>query len=251
MKIALLSDLHLDHYSAKAAGLLDHLRTLCLDGDVCVLAGDIADGRFPDQYQELFEGLRKWYSHVIIVTGNHDYYKTSLEGAHHSIALAIANLGDVGSVHHLHRNSVKIGNRTFHGHTMWYRTAPGNDAYEHWMNDIHFIQGLRDFRELENGYWENFVADNVKAGDVVITHHLPSLLSVPPRFKRSETNRFFVCDMELEIKRLKPALWLHGHTHDAVDYILHDTRVVCQPRGYPREKSHGPRGYQPKLIVLD
>jgi len=27
-------------------------------------------------------------------------------------------------------------------------------------------------------------------------------------------------------------LWVHGHTHDAFDYELNGTRVVCNPRGY-------------------
>ena len=27
-------------------------------------------------------------------------------------------------------------------------------------------------------------------------------------------------------------LWVHGHTHDAHDYVLNDTRIVCNPRGY-------------------
>jgi len=30
----------------------------------------------------------------------------------------------------------------------------------------------------------------------------------------------------------EPALWVHGHLHDSVDYQLCETRVVCNPRGY-------------------
>ena len=26
--------------------------------------------------------------------------------------------------------------------------------------------------------------------------------------------------------------WIHGHTHDACDYMIGDTRVLCNPRGY-------------------
>jgi Icc-related predicted phosphoesterase len=35
----------------------------------------------------------------------------------------------------------------------------------------------------------------------------------------------------------RPALWLHGHTHGSCDYKLGDTRVVCNPMGYPGEVS--------------
>ena len=27
-------------------------------------------------------------------------------------------------------------------------------------------------------------------------------------------------------------LWTHGHTHDKFDYLVGNTRVVCNPRGY-------------------
>jgi hypothetical protein len=27
-------------------------------------------------------------------------------------------------------------------------------------------------------------------------------------------------------------LWTHGHTHEDFDYMVEQTRVVCNPRGY-------------------
>ena len=27
-------------------------------------------------------------------------------------------------------------------------------------------------------------------------------------------------------------LWTHGHTHDVFDYVIGETRIVCNPRGY-------------------
>lgn len=33
------------------------------------------------------------------------------------------------------------------------------------------------------------------------------------------------------------ALGVHGHSHTAVDYDVAGTRVVCNPRGYPGEKT--------------
>jgi Icc-related predicted phosphoesterase len=36
------------------------------------------------------------------------------------------------------------------------------------------------------------------------------------------------------------ALWIHGHTHESMDYTLAGTRVVCNPRGYlPDEPNPG------------
>jgi hypothetical protein len=32
--------------------------------------------------------------------------------------------------------------------------------------------------------------------------------------------------------------WIHGHTHDEFDYTIGITKVLCNPRGYPKENQH-------------
>ena len=32
-------------------------------------------------------------------------------------------------------------------------------------------------------------------------------------------------------------LWTHGHVHNVFDYTIGETRVVCNPRGYPGENT--------------
>lgn len=39
-------------------------------------------------------------------------------------------------------------------------------------------------------------------------------------------------DLEPQIRRWQPALWLHGHVHDSFDYYIGNTRIVANPRGY-------------------
>ena len=38
--------------------------------------------------------------------------------------------------------------------------------------------------------------------------------------------------MDNFIRQYQIDLWIHGHIHDAADYRLYDTRIVCNPRGY-------------------
>lgn len=70
---------------------------------------------------------------------------------------------------------------------------------------------------------------------VVVTHHLPAWGSVAPRFQQDLVSAGFASDLSDLILRHQPSLWIHGHTHDAFDYWLGNTRVICNPRGYPRE----------------
>jgi hypothetical protein len=49
---------------------------------------------------------------------------------------------------------------------------------------------------------------------------------------------------------LAPRYWLHGHVHKSLDYTIGDTRVICNPRGYPgpggtRENPH----FDPTLTI--
>jgi hypothetical protein len=60
---------------------------------------------------------------------------------------------------------------------------------------------------------------------------------VSAQYKGSPLNPFFVCDVENIIYERTPKLWIHGHTHDSVDLKLGDTRIVCNPIGYPHERN--------------
>lgn len=48
------------------------------------------------------------------------------------------------------------------------------------------------------------MATQLEAGDVVLTHHLPTPKSVPPRFARAAINAFFVSDMTSYLRELRP-----------------------------------------------
>jgi hypothetical protein len=69
---------------------------------------------------------------------------------------------------------------------------------------------------------------------VVCTHHSPSLQSCHPRYKEDTLmNGGYHSDLEYLMEGYRNIkLWTHGHTHEDFDYMVHDTRVVCNPRGY-------------------
>ena len=31
-------------------------------------------------------------------------------------------------------------------------------------------------------------------------------------------------------------MWFHGHTHDTYDYMIDQTRILCNPKGYPMQR---------------
>jgi hypothetical protein len=79
------------------------------------------------------------------------------------------------------------------------------------------------------------VFGQLSPGDVVITHHLPSARSTPEMHRDSALQPWFVASDTETLFGMKPSAWIHGHTHARCDYVLHETRVLCNQVGYPDE----------------
>ena len=81
---------------------------------------------------------------------------------------------------------------------------------------------------------------------VVVTHHSPSLCSVPERWKADRLTPAYASNLDALFREMQPCLWVHGHIHHRADYTIGNTRVVCNPRGYPDEPV---ADFEPGLIV--
>ena len=68
---------------------------------------------------------------------------------------------------------------------------------------------------------------------MVITHHLPSYMSVATAYKNPRDEQFnYLYYSDLDKLVDKADYWFHGHTHTSADYVLGNCRVICNPRGY-------------------
>jgi len=80
----------------------------------------------------------------------------------------------------------------------------------------------------------NIVTQDKTKKYIVIGHHAPTPLSIAEWFKHDTLmNGAFHSDLsEFIMDRPQITLWTHGHMHNVSDYMMGDTRVVCNPRGY-------------------
>jgi hypothetical protein len=123
----------------------------------------------------------------------------------------------------------------FYGGTMWFPDTPEVFLYSHMLNDFRKIKSFpREGYEQNTCFYERL--SEVSSDTVVISHHLPTEKSVPDEYYGDKTNCFYVSDVKLGYA-CTPKVWCHGHTHRAQDYKAGETRVVCNPLGYPGEKS--------------
>lgn len=254
MKIRVLSDLHLE---------LSPWAPSKVEADVTVLAGDIHN------HTHAFEWIEQHIDGpVIYVPGNHEFYWAEMHGIRAELKRRAG-----GRIHVLDNESIEIHGETesvrFVGSTLWtdyklYGAEKMGDAMHqarHFMIDHSQIRcaPLNFFTPSqalglhhESVSWlASELAKPIDSKTVVVTHHLPSMLSVADRFKDSTLSAAFASNLDQLVKRAD--LWVHGHTHDSVDYWLGKCRVVCNPRGYVRERYDGTKvenkAFNPELVI--
>jgi predicted phosphodiesterase len=249
MRLQVLSDLHLESGSPPPPAA---------DADVVVLAGDIHVGAAGLEWaQKQFVGKP-----VVYVLGNHEFY-------HHSIPELTEELkrkSNGGDVRVLENDAVEIDGFTFLGCTLWtdYRVWPDEDAAMllagERMNDHYVIEMRRQKRlfrpwdavklfERSVAWLHQELPKHDPARTIVVTHHAPSRLSIPPFHLGSPLNAAFVSDLDEIIADSRVALWVHGHTHENVDYRIARTRVLSNQGGYAARPGKVLPGFDPGLVV--
>lgn len=229
MNIQVLSDLHLDFHRDGGRGFLASLDPSGVD--VLVLAGDLAEVRSPVHAPALAV-LCARYPHVVYVAGNHEYYGLKpAEVAEHRTRLS----AKLPNLHWLDDSHVDLGGLTFVGATLWFPDLPGNDRYRMFLSDFSCIEDFEPWVYERHAATRTYLGHALRPGAVLVTHHLPHPLSVHPKFANSALNRFFLGDIGDVLQARRPALAIHGHTHERLEYVTGRTRIVCNPLGYPGE----------------
>lgn len=251
MKIALLSDLHLSVHP------LDAPHT---DADVVVLAGDL------HRPAQAMAWARQFAQPTLFVAGNHEFYGSDL----------VSTLAQLRT--HAHASNVRVlehgewqhGGVRFLGCTLWsdYRLfdsaeqrSEGLHKAQEFVRDFSRIGVAPDFAERFTpavsqllfgqavAWLEERFATPFDGPTVVVTHFAPTPASIAPQFIGSPLNACFVSDLQAQILRWQPALWLHGHVHHRCDYQVGATRVVANPRGYAPQGVAENSAFAPGLLL--
>jgi Icc-related predicted phosphoesterase len=239
MRLHVLSDLHLEH----RPGWRDFVDGIPSDvGEVLVLAGDVLCLAAEQDSIQMLDRLRRKARDVVYVLGNHEHYRGALGPTKAVAAVICAAAG----IHLLDETSVTLAGRRFLGCTLWFPFDKAAQSVRHFLTDFHLIARFEREVYEENRRAVAFLDGNVRPDDVVITHHLPSRAGIGAHFKREPFVRlapFFANDHDALVERRQPALWIHGHMHVPSDWRLGQTRIVCNPIGYPGDRGAGRLDY--------
>jgi len=281
MKIALCSDLHLEFEDVDLKNT-DGAEVLILSGDI-MIAEDLHNHpptvvspyesytelgsrqKAAQRFRAFLTRVSNEFPHVIYVAGNHEFYHGKWNASVEHLRKACA---DYPNIYFLERDSKTIGEYTFVGCTLW------TDCNNHDPLTIHALSDMmNDFRVIRNDemdytklrpahtisrhtkskqYIKSVVSEKTDEKFVVVGHHAPSSLSINEKYKHPVhhlMNGGYSSDLsELIMDHPQIKLWTHGHMHDPVDYVIGETRVVCNPRGY---KGSDPQADVFELKFLD
>jgi Icc-related predicted phosphoesterase len=212
--------------------------------DVVVLAGDIHVGLSAIPWaNEQFKDIP-----VLYVPGNHEYYRQALPKHLHKLKA----LAEGTNVHVLDNDALRIGEVVFLGCTLWtdfelFGNPKAAGAYaSQRMTDYRRIRVNPLYRRLRSTdtvgihyrsrSWLSHQLDTYRGAEiVVVTHHAPSKRSLPARFEDDLLSAAYASHLDALVERSGARLWIHGHVHEYQDYLIGNTRVLCNPRGYPGE----------------
>lgn len=264
MKIKLVSDLHLEFSN------IDIPNNGC---DVLILSGDIMIAEelhdFPYDaptdptiiqksprylksliYRDFLKRCSDNFSHVVYVAGNHEFYHGKW---HASIDYLREECSRYPNIYFLERNIKVIDGLPFLGCTLWTNMHSRNPITMYHLQD--HMNDYRVIRNDKNGYARVTPEDAVRRHEdsmywlrgavklydrcVVVTHMAPTARSIHPRYAHDyHMNGGYHSDLsEFILDHPQIKLWTHGHVHNPLEYMVGETLVACNPRGY--------EGYEP------
>lgn len=258
MKIQILSDLHMEFGAATVSPT---------SADVVVLAGDVhkrihgvewAKRTFPNQP-------------VVYVAGNHEFY-----GGHWVRTLDKLRASAQGSnVHFLEDDEEVINGVRFLGSTLWtnfklfgaenqmacmtlanqkmndYRKIRAPTIGSGLGGDFAQLLPVQSVRRFDNSskFLRSKLRERFDGATVVVTHHAPHPNSNPDEHQGDLLSAAYASDLS-ELFVHGPDLWIHGHIHRSFDYVIGQTRVLCNPKGYPgRSASSENALFDPALVL--
>jgi predicted phosphodiesterase len=269
MRFALVSDIHLECMDKPAR--LKNLVTS--DAEVLILAGDIGHPS-QDSYWELLQDAADAFVHVFVVAGNHEYYAKDeagrgLEQAEVNRLMDEAAAAAGPNVSVLRRGryvevTEKINTDTDNegddvntdseynlktikvlGCTLWTSGAdekelePGVTRVEDKIRDFKAIPGLTPKRyraqhEADRAWLKSQLQLDDCDVNLVVTHHLPTLLAHNPARMNSSKRFFYASDCE-DLMAMAD-VWCCGHSHYKTEIQLNGCMLYNNPLGRPGEK---------------
>ncbi|HEY5470274.1 MAG TPA: metallophosphoesterase [Bacteroidales bacterium] len=237
MKIQYASDLHLEFPENKE---FFKRNPLLPGGDVLLLAGDIVPFAVMDKHDDFFNYVSDTFETTYWIPGNHEYYYSDISEKSGSLNETIRS-----NVFLVNNCSVKHESVNLIFSTLWSEISPANHwQIEQGISDFHVIKyngnrfSSEQFNQLNHesiSFLREVLHHTCTGKRIVISHHVPTFLNYPRKFKMDKLSEAFVVELSDLIEDSGPGYWIYGHSHhNTKDFSVGETQLLTNQLGYIR-----------------
>lgn len=235
MKIQYCSDLHLEFKENKSFLNQHPIEPI---GEILILAGDIVPFKVMDKYADFFSYVSDHFKTTFWIPGNHEYY--DFDAATKSGAL---NEKIKSNVHLVNNLAVCIDTIQFIFSILWTNIIPAHQwQIQRGMSDFQVINygghpfSTSNYNQLHTECLSFLKLELEKNGvtkNVVVTHHVPTFMNYPQKYRGDALNDAFAVELYDLIEAHGPDYWIYGHTHsNTADFEIGKTQLLTNQLGY-------------------
>jgi predicted phosphohydrolase len=250
MKIQYCSDLHLE-FVQNNKFIKKH--PLIPAGDILVMAGDIMPFAIMDEQRDFFNYLANNFEATYWLPGNHEYYHWDINTKSGIIDEAIRS-----NVFLVNNQAILAGNTRLIFSTLWSDISTGAAYFiQKRMADFSTINfNGNPFTPVEYNmlhkqckkFIEDELAKKVATNTMVITHHVPTFLEYPAKYKRDVLNEAFATELHAMIEESGIDYWLYGHHHfNTPAFNIGITSLITNQLGYIKFRENA--GFKTDAVV--
>lgn len=235
-----LNDLHVEFYKNNK-----DIKIEDTDVDFIILAGDIHTGVKGIKW--LLE--QKISKPIIYVSGNHEFYQSSYPRNITKLKEAAkdTNIHVLENDYYIYKDLVVLGCTLWTDYKLLEplvsQSMAMNECYKR-MNDFNQIrnsdEGYRKLapKDLLFAHYEslNFLKTYLEVfkdwNIGIVTHHPPTIKCIEPSYHKDIVSTAYASNLDEFVAYSGAKFWVSGHTHFSCDFMLGDTRVISNPRGY-------------------
>lgn len=251
MKLAIASDLHLDFKDLPDDFFQEK-------ADVLLLAGDTCESRHLKKFEKTFKRICNHYKEVFLICGNHEFYHNFYPDTLEEVEKFTSKFDNL---FFLNNDVINLHGYRLIATTLWTDCNKRNPLTVDIVKDV--VKDYKLIKVLDTRYHNLHPRDTIRLNDtnvkfikeflnyekiIILTHHAPTLMGC----HNDHGDYAYASDLSdliLDNPRIK--YWIHGHTHNSIEYFVGDCKVISNQRGYPSEEDlETYYSFTPKIIEI-
>ena len=241
MIVQYASDLHLEFPQNKEFLKANPLQP---NADVLLLAGDIIPFAVIDKHDDFFSYVSDNFEITYWIPGNHEYYYFDA-----ATKCGVLNEKIKSNVFLVNNSAIELHKCKFIFSTLWSKINPLHQwQIERSMSDFQVIKynnfrfSAEQYNQLHNDSID-FITDELKRQNnnktIVVTHHVPTMLNYPQKYKGDNFNEAFAVELFDTIEASNIDYWIYGHHHNNTpDFLIGNTLLLTNQLGYVKYNEH-------------